>query len=184
VVRRTRSWRSVPTYFKGMWIHVNLCVCFTSEKWQCLACHSKPPSQAVLREGSQQEKQACNVLWHWRWCLLHRIKSIVRHIIESSMSASMISITNSRGFVWSRESLCHSTSWQSDPSPLAPALLLPSKEHSGLGDRQRSLPPVRLDQLSQDTEEAPGPQFNAGFWAFEYPGQSQPAGAEPVWPCN
>lgn len=91
------------------------------------------------------------------------------HIIEISMSASIISITNGGRFMWSRESLWHSTSWQSDPSPLAPALRLPSKEHSGLGDRQRSLPPVRLDQLSQDTEEAPGPQFTAGFWAFRYP---------------
>lgn len=129
-----------------------------------------------LGRGVNRKKQAmwaCNVPWHWKLCLCYRTESIVRdhgwHIIESSMSASMISITNSRGFVWSRENVCHSTSWQTDPSPLAPALLLPSKEHSGLGDRQRSLPPVRLDQLSQDTEEAPGPQFTAGFWAFEYP---------------
>ncbi len=75
------------------------------------------------------------------------------HIIESSMSASMISITNGRG-LWSPEKVCAIA--PAGRVTQAPWLQLPSKELSDLGDSQRSLPPVRLDQLSQDAEEAPG----------------------------
>ncbi len=59
------------------------------------------------------------------------------HVIESSMSASMISITNGRRSMKSRESLCHSTSWQSDPSPLAPA----SQQRALRPGRQSAVPP-------------------------------------------